>query len=382
MNDSLTAAVLTAVHQRRPPWRLALSTALPHQLVDTTSTAGRYTLLRKIADGGMGHVYEARLAGVEGFEKTVAIKTILEGMSSDPEFVRMFIGEARLVADLVHENIVQVYQLGRSGAVYYMALEYVEGLNLEQLMVHHLERGERIPLELGVFIISRICRGLEHAHARRGSDGQPLGIVHRDISPKNVMISYEGVVKLTDFGIAKARQLMEQREGEVLMGKAEYMSPEQARFEATDRRSDIFSLGILMAELLLGTHLFKAPSIVETLKAVLDKPLPDLVALRPDLPADILQILTKALQRDPALRYQTAGEMGYDLEYHMYHDRFGPTNVTLGTYLRERFRPGQQAAAPAPGDDESFRRRADNLASPQVTPARAAAPQEAEYDLF
>lgn len=319
-----------------PPF---VSQGFPRPLLDTSQTAGHYELVRKIADGGMGEVYEARLAGVQGFQKTVAIKTILPELTSDPDFVRMFVGEARLVADLVHENIVQVYQLGQSGSMLYMALEYVHGINLEQFLLYHQARGLCVPLELGTFVISRICRALEYAHSRYGSDGQALGIVHRDVSPKNVLLNFEGVVKLADFGIAKATRLMEQDEKEVLMGKAEYLSPEQASFSTTDRRSDVFALGTLMVEVLTGHQLFKSGSLLETLRAVLSKPLPSLASLRVDLPDDLVRIASRALERNLGERYQSAGEMGYDLEYHMYHDRFGPTNLMLGSYLREHFGP-------------------------------------------
>ena len=296
-----------------------------------------YRLTKCIAEGGMGAVYEAQQFGSDSFEKTVAIKTILESFSSNAEFVRLFIGEAKLVADLVHENIVQVYHLGKTGNIYYIALEFVEGINLELFMEHHYGRGEIVPIELGAFIISRVCRGLEYAHNKRGRDGQPLGIVHRDVSPKNIMLNYEGVVKLTDFGIAKARRVMEQEEGEVLMGKVEYMSPEQARYENTDRRSDVFSLGIVMYELLTGHHIFETEDIYQTLDNVKDAPIPHPKSFRSELPDMLCDIIMKALDRDLSKRYQTAGEMGVDLEYYMYHKGYGPTNVTLGNYLRTVF---------------------------------------------
>jgi len=235
----------------------------------------RYMLVRKLAEGGMGAVFDAIQYGVEGFDKRVAIKTIKEEFTENFEFVRMFIGEAKLVADLVHENIVQVYQLGRTGANFYIAMEYVEGVNLEHYIDRHYDLAKDPPVEIGAFIVSRICRGLEHAHNKLGRDGKPLGIVHRDVSPKNVMLNYEGVVKLTDFGIAKARQLMQQEEGEVLMGKAEYMSPEQANFGETDKRSDTFSLGIVLYEVLTGSQLFAVEDIYETLENVKFKEIPD-----------------------------------------------------------------------------------------------------------
>jgi serine/threonine-protein kinase len=322
------------------------------QELTTIAESKTYTMVRRLAEGGMGAVYEAKQYGAEGFQKTVAIKTILESFSSNPEFVRLFIGEAKLVADLVHENIVQVYHLGKLGGIYYISLEFVDGINLEQFMEYHSERGLELPVELAAFIISRVCRGLEYAHNKRGRDGQNLGIVHRDVSPKNIMINFEGVVKLTDFGIAKARQVMEQEEGEVLMGKVEYMSPEQARYEHTDRRSDLFSLGIVMYELLTGRHIFETDDIYQTLENVKDAAIPHPKLHRPELPDMLCDILMRSLERDLGKRYQTAGEMGVALEYYMYHKGYGPTNVTLGNYQKKHFL-GQD------GDAQDAKRAAD-----------------------
>jgi serine/threonine-protein kinase len=226
----------------------------------------------------------------------------------------------------------------------------VEGINLEQFLNRHIERAMPLPIELGAFIISRVCRGLEYAHNKRGRDGERLGIVHRDVSPKNIMLNTEGVVKLTDFGIAKARMLMEQEEGEVLMGKVEYMSPEQARYQQTDQRSDVFSLGIVMYELLTGHHVFETDDIYETLRNVEKAPIPDPRTYRPDIPEELSAINLHALERDLDKRYQTAGEMGYQLEFYMYHNRYGPTNVTLGNYLKEHF-----FGLPAEGRDHARR---------------------------
>jgi len=191
-----------------------------------------------------------------------------------------------------------------------------------------------------------------------------LGIVHRDVSPKNVMINSEGVVKLTDFGIAKARQLMEQEEGEVLMGKVEYMSPEQAQYLETYRRSDVFSLGIVMYELLTGHHIFETEDIYETLNNVKRKEIPDPRTLRSDLPEPLVKILLKSLERDLARRYQTAGEMGFELEYYMYHDRYGPTNVTLSNYVKQNFlgkRPEGHDIARKRDSASNVAHRADTL---------------------
>ena len=306
----------------------------------------RFRLIRKMADGGMGSVYEAVQYGTEGFEKKVAIKTILPEYGDRPDFLRLFIGEAKLVADLVHENICQVYNLGKIRDAYYISMEFVEGINLAHFIDDHLDLGTPLPIELGAFVCSRICRGLEYAHAKRGSDGRALGIVHRDISPTNVLMNFEGVVKLTDFGVAKAYRVMEQDEGRVLMGKARYMSPEQASYGATDARSDIFSLGIVTYELLTGHMLFNADG-AEVLEQVQSSEIPDPRHFRPNLPEDLARIVMRALARRPLDRYQSAGDMGYELEYYMYHDRYGPTNQAFGRYLRERFL-GAVPVEPAP----------------------------------
>lgn len=338
-----------------------------------------YKMTRLIAEGGMGAVYEAQQFGDQDFQKTVAIKTILESFSTNAEFVRLFIGEAKLVADLVHENIVQVYHLGKAGNIYYIALEFVEGINLEQFMDYHATRTMSMPIELGAFVISRVCRGLEYAHNKRGRDSIALNIVHRDVSPKNVMLNYEGVVKLTDFGIAKAVRVMEQQEGEVLMGKVEYMSPEQAQYLPTDRRSDIFSLGIVMYELLTGKHIFETDDIYQTLDNVKEAPIPHPKVARPELPDMLCDILMKALERDLSKRYQTAGEMGVDLEYYMYHKGYGPTNVTLGNYLKNVFLNQSSEAHDA---KRNFRHRADTIIGEHAKPETVSNTGMSDSDTF
>jgi eukaryotic-like serine/threonine-protein kinase len=294
----------------------------------------RYEIVREIARGGMGIVYEAIQVGAEGFEKRVALKVILGTLTDDREFVSMFIGEAKLVADLVHENIVQIYQLGAAPGGYYMSLEFIDGVTLEDFVLRHQELGRKLPLELCVFIISRVCRALEYAHTKVDKDGNVLGIVHRDISPGNIMVTYGGVVKLTDFGIAKARNLMNDQEGEILLGKARYMSPEQAQFKTTDRRSDVFAAGIVLHELLTGEALFEGQDTIVTLESVVSRKLEPLSKTATDLPPEVCRVVDRALQRDTKKRYQTAGAMGFELEHFMYKNRFGPTNISLHRYLK------------------------------------------------
>lgn len=298
----------------------------------------QFRFTRKIAEGGMGAIYEAALYGSEGFEKTVTIKTIREKFTGDRDFVDMFIGEAKLVADLVHQNIVQIYKLGKINNTYYIAMEYVNGINLQEFMNRHGEIAQKMPIELCAFIISRVCRGLEYAHTKRDKHGAPLGVVHRDISPKNLMISAEGEVKITDFGIAKAHNLMKDQEGQVLMGKAQYMSPEQAQYMPTDARSDVFSLGVVMYELLTGEPVFGAnEDTTQILENVVIKDIPRPREVNPEIPEALEKIMLKALERPLTKRYQDAGKMGYDIEYFMYHKGYGPTIVTLEKYMRQLF---------------------------------------------
>lgn len=302
----------------------------------------RYEVNRKIYEGGMGVVYEAEQLGSRGFVKRVAIKVIRQNYASQPQFIENFIGEAKLVADLIHTNIVQTYHLGEAGGSYYIAMELIRGVNLEQFMHRLVDRNRPLPLELAVFIASRICRGLAYAHAKTDQDGKPLGIVHRDVSFKNIMIAFEGDVKLTDFGIAKAAGYLIDQEGEVVAGKADYMSPEQADFRVTDKRSDLFSVGVVLAHLLLGHNVFKAPTPEQSRDRIMQMTIPDFRLLDQRIDDRLNEILHHALARDLAQRYSTADQMLYDLEHYIYHSGYGPTNETLGKFIRELF--GSEAA--------------------------------------
>jgi eukaryotic-like serine/threonine-protein kinase len=304
-----------------------------------------FRLVRKVAEGGMGAVYEALQLGAEGFEKRMAIKTILEDYSNNNEFVEMFIGEAKLVADLIHQHIVQIYQLGKLERQYYMAMEYIHGVNLEQFMDRHHQYKKRIPTELCVYIASRVARALEYAHKKRNPQGELLGVVHRDVSPKNIMMDTEGVVKLTDFGIAKARHLMKDKEGDVLMGKVQYMSPEQAAFEQTDGRSDLFSLGVVLYELLAGRNIFADEDTLVCIENVQKKPIPPIAHYNPNVDDDLQRVLDKLLERDKAKRYQDGGEAATDLEFYIYKGGYGPTFNTLSDYLLRLFPEFKPAVA-------------------------------------
>ena len=304
-----------------------------------------YELTRKIAEGGMGLVYEATQRGIGGFRKVVAIKLIREEYSAIEEFRNNFIGEAKLVADLIHTSIVQTYHLGKVGDQYFMTMEYVSGWNLEEFLDRHIETDQYIPADLAVFIVSRICRGLAYAHRKKDKDGRPLGIVHRDVNPKNIMIGQEGDVKLTDFGIAKALDLMYNKEGDVIAGKDEYLSPEQARCEVTDSRADLFGCGIVMAELLLGYNIFEDAVAENTIRNILEMEIPNFSEVRDDVDERLNSIIHLALQRPRDKRFQTADQMLTELEGFIYGDGYGPTNEKLAAYTNDLFsRDGEEAA--------------------------------------
>lgn len=297
----------------------------------------RYKIVNKIFEGGMGVVYEAEQHGASGFIKRVAIKVIRQSYANQTLFKENFIGEAKLVADLIHTNIVQTYHLGETDGMFFIAMEMIHGANVEQFIQKCTEQSRQLPKELAVFIASRIARGLAYAHAKAAKDGKPLGIVHRDINLKNVMIAFEGDVKITDFGIAKARGLLQDQEGEVVAGKVDYMSPEQANFQITDKRSDIFSLGIVLAQLLLGHNIFKGASMTESRDRIQTLAIPDFRTLDPRIDEQLNKVLDRCLERDINRRYPNADEVLHDLEHYIYHAGYGPTNETMGRFIRQLF---------------------------------------------
>ena len=314
----------------------------------------KFEVVEKIADGRMGAVFRAYQIGSEGFAKEVAIKVMHERFAMQSQFIENFIGEGKLVADLIHPQIVQIYnfgdegkslfrRMGDQGAVklqgdqraYYMVMEFIRGVNLAEFIREVKAQGKELPGPLAVFIASRIARGLAYAHGKKNEVGEPLGIVHRDVSPRSVMMSFEGDVKLTDFGVAKAAGLIEQNEGEQLSGTPQYMSPEQASFEVTDQRSDIFSTGVILAELLLGQNMFAGRDAAESRQRIIDLPIPQFRSEREYIDLRLDAILQKTMVRDLDARYDAAEKLMKALEYHMYHKGYGPTNETLAKYMKE-----------------------------------------------
>lgn len=305
-----------------------MSEADPNVLLDRHE----FTIVRQVAAGGMGAVYEAEQIGADGFKKTMAVKTILTPFATDTEFVEMFIGEAKLVANLIHPNIVQLYHLGRSETMHYMSMEFVDGITLYDFMNRHRRAGLPIPAEVVAFMGSRVCRALDYAHSKTDTGGRKLGVVHRDVTPKNIMIDRRGVVKLSDFGVAKAEQYLRNKEGEVLVGKLAYMSPEQAAFGQTDGRTDLFSLAIVMWEALTNKNLFEEGETERALKAIATQKIAPPSRYVP-MPPDLEDIIMKALERKLERRWSSAAAMGTALEKYLYHDRFGMTDDTMRKYL-------------------------------------------------
>src|SRR5262245_4071589 len=263
----------------------------------------------------MAEVLLARATGIEGFTRHVVIKRIRPGQAKDAQFVQMFLNEARLAAQLHHANIVQVHDIGQEGNEYFFAMEYVHGEDLRRLLTHLARHKLKTPLEHVVTIIGATAVALHHAHEQLGPDRKPLGIVHRDVTPANILVGYDGNVKVVDFGIAKAvAQSTEDTQAGTLKGKASYMSPEQCTGGAVDRRSDVFALGIVLYELITTRRLFKAENDFLTMSAIVSGKIPPPRGHRPDLPKDLDAIIMKALAVNPDERYQTADQMRAALE--------------------------------------------------------------------
>lgn len=322
-----------------------MSTSLTEHLGKAEPEAfGRYALLEKIGQGGMAEVFRAKSYGVEGFEKVLVIKRILPKLAREPKFVEMFVREAKLSVRLSHANVVQVFDLGRVADAVFMAMEYVHGLDLATLLAWHRRRNRPLPTSVAAYIAAEVAKGLDHAHRRRDEQLRPLGIVHRDVSPQNVLLSYEGEVKVTDFGIAKARDTVggssgaegdrvlgedddaPRADGKIaIRGKYAYLAPEQANGGATDARCDIWALGVVMYEMIAGTNPFAAPTMFETLRRVRAAEAPPLELARPDVPKEFANIVRRAMALGADARYPDAARLHDDLLAFLYTsgERFG-----------------------------------------------------------
>ncbi len=283
------------------------------------SNQGRYQIVERLDAGGMAEVFKANAVSLQGFEKLVAIKKVLPGLTEDDRFTRMFLDEARLSLHLNHANIVQVFdvQQGDDGS-YFIVMQFIDGANLKKLLNILAERGARLPVELSLFIAMEACKGLHYAHTRRGADGASIGIVHRDISPPNILISREGEVKIMDFGLAKGTTNLEKTDPGVVKGKFGYLSPEAAYGEEVDARTDVFAVGIVLWEMLTGERLFQGESDYETLQLVRKAEVPSVRQRNSDVSTELEAIVRKSLARDKNQRYSTAQELGAALTQHLF----------------------------------------------------------------
>ncbi|HEX4423457.1 MAG TPA: protein kinase, partial [Kofleriaceae bacterium] len=297
----------------------------------------------------MAHIYLARQSGLGSFERHVVLKTILRERASDQRFVTMFLDEAKLAATLNHQNIAQVYEVDQADGAYFMAMEYVHGENARALLETTLRRSWTIPLELAVMIISGAAAGLHHAHERHGKNGQPLNIVHRDVSPANIMVGYDGSVKVLDFGIAKADERATQTIGGTIKGKYGYMSPEQCKGKPIDRRSDIFALGIVLYELTTLRRAFKGRDDFETMKRIVagDLVLPTTVVQ--GFPRELEAIILTALANDAAARFQTAQELIEALDAFTVRAKLTGSNTAMGRFMVQLFGTKKEPWIEAPG---------------------------------
>jgi TonB family protein len=306
---------------------------------------GQFQLIEKIATGGMAEVYKARMSGVEGFQKIVAIKKILPHMAASDDFMTMFADEAKLAAQLNHPNIIHIYDLGKVDNSYYIAMEYVEGRDLRSILKSGSEHGLPLPPELALFIASKLAAALDYAHRRKDFNGDDLSLVHRDVSPQNVLISYEGDIKLCDFGIAKAASKSSQTQAGALKGKLQYMSPEQASGKPLDRRSDLFSLGSCLYEMLTGEKLFAGESDMTILDQVRNVKAQPPSSKNPDVPKRVDSIVLKALAKSPEDRYQNASDLQRDLESVLYTFSPAPGSADLAIFMHHLQAEEKGAAA-------------------------------------
>ena len=286
----------------------------------------------------MAELFLARVAGPQSFEKLVVVKKILPKYADHPRFVQLFNDEARLAASLSHKNIVAAHDIGGSAHELFFAMEYIHGQDVRAMLHRAWRLGQKLPIQHAVLIASQVASALHYAHEKRRPDGTLLEVVHRDVSPSNVLVSYEGVVKLVDFGVAKAATRTVKTRTGTLKGKIAYMSPEQAKGAPIDRRSDVFSLGILLWEMITTTRLFRAENDLATLQLIINQPIKKPTVERPDCPPELERIALKALAQDVAKRYQTANELAQDLEELVRSEQLNQSATGLSMYVRTLFR--------------------------------------------
>jgi hypothetical protein len=311
---------------------------------------GKYEIIKPLARGGMAEILLARARGLPGFQRMVVIKRILPLLACNTDFLQMFLNEARIAATLQHPNLVQLYDVGVVDGHYFIAMEYLHGENLNAILATLQRRKQRIPLEHALHIAIDVCAGLHYAHEKIGFDGQPLQIVHRDVSPHNVIVTFDGAIKLLDFGVAKAANSTHETNNGIVKGKVSYMSPEQCRSAALDRRSDLYSVGIVLYEMTLGRRLYGGGTELETLKRITEQPVPPPRVVDPNYDEELERIVMRALAKDPDRRYQSARELQLDLEELARKRGLYMSAIALQQFLAGVFGPRREAWRDASDD--------------------------------
>ncbi|HEX3765305.1 MAG TPA: protein kinase [Kofleriaceae bacterium] len=300
------------------------------------SRLGRYVVLKHLASGGMADVLLGRTEGIEGFERHVVLKRIKPEHAKDSRFIRMFLDEARVAANLHHQHVVQVYDIGEAAGEYFIAMEYLHGEDVRTILSTASKMRQHVPLGCAMAVVSAAAAGLHYAHERRGPDKRPLGIVHRDISPSNILVGYDGSIKVVDFGIAKASARQETRSSS-LKGKISYMSPEQCKGAEVDRRSDVYSLGVVLYELATTTRLFKGESDYLVMDQIVNGRVTLPQVRRPELPNELSAIIMRAISPDPERRYFTADELRVALDQFAAKASLTTSTSAISTYMRKMF---------------------------------------------
>ena len=307
----------------------------------------RYRVLKRLASGGMAEVFVAESAGIEGFKKQVAIKRVLPALSRKEQFIQMFLDEARLSAHLSHSNVVSVFDIGVGDGTYFIVMEFVDGADLKHVIDHRKKLEVPVPVEEAAFIAAKICQGLSYAHELTTVDGRPMNIVHRDITPANVLITKYGEIKIVDFGLAKASSQLAESDAGVIKGKFGYLAPETVMELGVDHRVDVFAVGIILWEMLAGRRLFLGKTDYQTVKLVSDANIPRLSSINPAVPEELERILARGLARDRDARYLTARDFGRDLTKFSYRLGLAVSEYEVAELVRATM--GIEALQPVDG---------------------------------
>jgi serine/threonine-protein kinase len=311
-----------------------------------TESQQRYRVVEKLESGGMAEVFRAESEGLQGFKKQVAIKRVLPQLSEKKKFISMFLDEARLSAQLSHSNCVQVFDIGVGDNAYFIVMEFVDGANLKTIAESLKKQGREFPVNAAVFVALEICKGLAYAHEMRDSNGNEINIVHRDMSPPNVLVTKFGEIKIVDFGLAKANSQLEKSEPGIIKGKFSYLSPEAAMGQEVDLRTDIFAVGIILWELLTGQRLFLGETDFQTVKKVQQAVVPPASGINKRVPPELERIVARSLARDPAQRYQTARELGQQLSKFLFAYGQPVSTFDIATLVQGAMRDRQKGRMP------------------------------------